>query len=436
MSKLFFSKGDYICTEDGEHKFRLLEAAEFNEKLYLVRAKDIEQGRDCLLKFVVDGDETFKSNNLLREGGFQFHYPYIEHVYGNFHGVDPNGDKIFGVAVEFIKGQDLKSYRMELQDRIRRGEIILQEAEKIIFRQMLQFLYGMNYYSQFSGKGFLHRDIKPENIMITEDGDVKIVDFDYAHIAGSKKTLNATGWDFAYSKGYTSPQINQLRKGKDYGSIKMDIYSAGRVFFYWLNAVNYYTKEDSTPVDDDISSTPYLLREDLGYGIEANAHRFDARFYRPKYKKMMRILAKMCANPKDGDCYENVREVLRDMKDFLLEYCGNSPRRFEEYVDFKSFPILEERMNQNDRKSVMVAHKVYGYPKVGKPLYEYTMRDIIVDGQLMVTIYNMDNEIYYIPALGVDIQSERGNRDYKLRDKDVLIYGDVEITFTISKGRD
>lgn len=435
MSKLFFDRGDYITDEKGEKRFCLEEPANFNEKFYVVRAQDLQSGERCLLKFVVSSDSAYKVNNLQREGNFRFQYPFIEKVFGNFKGFDPNGDPVFGVAVEYISGDELLNYRPDLERRIRHGKINEEEAEKGIFRQMLQFLYGMNYYSQYAGQNYLHRDLKPENVMITADGTVKIVDFDYAHIAGSDKTINLAGWEVPFSKGYTSPELMELPAGERSGNLRMDLYSAGRVLFYWLNGRHYYSNEQMSRTGDDISSTGYFAKEELRYGFEANAERFDPKYFLPKYRKLMRILNRMCADPGKGQCYSSVAEIIQDMKQFLVDYYEQSPGKMEAAIRIEEFPLLQGRVNQNTRRFVMAAWKVPGGPKIGKPLYEYTMRDIVVDGRLLMTLCNCNNVVTYIPALGVKVRRERRGDDHEVRNKDVFICDAVELEFTVTEGR-
>lgn len=79
-------------------------------------------------------------------------------------------------------------------------------------------------------KGVLHRDIKPANVMISQDGNPKVIDFGLAYLAGEDvNALEAVG-----SEGYAAPEIwdNPERI-----SIQSDIYSLGALLYTVLTSV-------------------------------------------------------------------------------------------------------------------------------------------------------------------------------------------------------
>ena len=73
MNTLFFETGDYITDENGEPLYVLATPARYNDKYYVVRAVETKTNRDCLLKFVEITDDSYKLNNLQREGAFCFY---------------------------------------------------------------------------------------------------------------------------------------------------------------------------------------------------------------------------------------------------------------------------------------------------------------------------------------------------------------------------
>ncbi len=77
------------------------------------------------------------------------------------------------------------------------------------------------------GRGVVHRDIKPSNIMLTNDGDVRIIDFGIALRDGSE-TSQING--IAGSPSYMSPEQVQ---GDDI-THRSDIYSLGAVMYELL----------------------------------------------------------------------------------------------------------------------------------------------------------------------------------------------------------
>ncbi|AKS41454.1 protein kinase domain-containing protein [Wenzhouxiangella marina] len=79
------------------------------------------------------------------------------------------------------------------------------------------------------GKGLIHRDIKPSNIMLTEDGEIRIVDFgiakapDSAHSSVSHLGLG--------SRNYMSPEQRESAKHVD---ARADVYAFGRLAYRML----------------------------------------------------------------------------------------------------------------------------------------------------------------------------------------------------------
>ena len=447
MNTLFFETGDYITDENGEPLYVLATPARYNDKYYVVRAVETKTNRDCLLKFVEITDDSYKLNNLQREGAFCFYHPYIEHVYGNFTGITPSGEKIYGVELEFVKGKTLKDFRFDLEKKIAFDEITEEQAEWLVYRQMMQFLYGMKYYTEYSRQAYLHRDIKPENVMISDrNSDVVIVDFDFSHIAGSKKTMNVAGWDIGFSNGYTSPAIFTDKKITEW-DISTDVYSAGRLFFFWLNGREYFTDEQlKTKHENLLSSTIYCMDKEIGYGIKANKDRFKKKYLGKKYEPLRDILAKMCCNPDTNECYTKVSDIISDMKSFLLDQCNGSWDLLETKLELKKSRLNHEEKSVKERKHIMVVCKNPDGEKTGSPLYEASVRDIIWDGKIMFSVCNYKNKITVIPLPGRDIDicsrqeigadSEKGSDSHKslkmeIKDGDKVVCDGAAFELTI-----
>lgn len=436
-----FSEDDVIKDQEGKTLYRFLTPAEYNDHYYIVCAEEMISGRKSLLKFVHTSDNTSKINNLTREGNFCFSYPYIEQVYGNFRGVDADGDQVFGVEVEYVEGKNLTNYRQMLEQKVKDGSLSREQCERIIFRQILQFLFGMSYYTSYAKKIYLQRDLKPDNIMITPDEQVKIIDFDVAHLSGSTKTMHLSGWDLGFSMGYTSPDLYSLicqHKGQD---IYCEIYSAGRLCFYWLNGVRYYTEEQCSRPKESTDSTlekssvdymfsaPYCMEQELAYGITGNQDRILKHYLQPQYRPFLRILDKMCASP-DSERYEHVEEIIQDMKAFLLAFCGHSRKKLAEYLQLPWDNLLLGSGDWTERKYIPFAYAIDG-KKEGKPLYENAVQDICLNGKCILTVYNLNGQIYYLNGPGIVIKQDC--EDYLLKNGNKLICSNMEIEFWIGE---
>ena len=401
--------GDYLVDRSGR-KYRFLECVRRNECSPISRVKSALEGAEnqiCFLKFAYMDREIYGVNNLKRESGFQFYYPFIERVYGGFEAEDSAGRAVYCVSLEYIEGTDLEKYRLQQGRLIREGKLEAGQFDRTMFRQILEFLQGMNYYMSYvSGDRFLHRDIKPANIMIDRNNQAVIVDFDYAHISGSTATRRiSTGWGLGNSQGYTDPETMMGR----WPDVKSDIYSAGRTLFYWLNGAHYFSGPES---DEDFSQP---------YGLDRSRFR-EKRYLEKRYEGLLKIIEGMCAKRKKR--YENVAAVIEDYIDFLQEYCMTVGKNPAEYLEQDRMPLLQEKRWNRSWYVRNVAHKIYlsESEKLSRPLYNHAMRDIKIHRRPVMTIYNMDGHIYYIPYVK-EVKRSRPGDDYEICSGDRFTVG-------------
>jgi outer membrane protein assembly factor BamB/predicted Ser/Thr protein kinase len=81
-------------------------------------------------------------------------------------------------------------------------------------------------------KGIIHRDIKPENIMLTKNGDVKVMDFGLAKQVQAATKVSVTG-QIVGTPFFMSPE----QAGGKTTDARSDIYSLGVTYYYLLTGV-------------------------------------------------------------------------------------------------------------------------------------------------------------------------------------------------------
>ena len=128
----------------------------------------------------------------------------------NIYEIDETEDQIF-IVMSCFEGQTLK-------EKIESGPLKIDEALKIV----IQAAEGLQAAHE---KDIVHRDIKSANIMVTEKGQVKIMDFGLAKLKGQTK-LTKAGTTLG-TADYMSPEQAQ---GVDVDH-RTDIWSLGVVLY-------------------------------------------------------------------------------------------------------------------------------------------------------------------------------------------------------------
>ncbi len=125
------------------------------------------------------------------------------------------------IIMEFVDGLDLK----QLIERT--GEPIPPRAAYRIIRDAsaaLQAAYFRNPYGRAEPMRVVHRDIKPSNIMVSVEGEVKVLDFGTARYQNEIRLAQTGALRFGSLK-YMSPE----RRAGDRGEHSSDIYALGLV---------------------------------------------------------------------------------------------------------------------------------------------------------------------------------------------------------------
>jgi non-specific serine/threonine protein kinase len=182
------------------------------------KAEDVRLKRMVALKFLPAHltQDMVRRERLLREAraASSLDHPNICTI----HEIEEADDGQIVLVMAYYEGETLSS-------RIRRGRMELESASEITRR----ILSGLKHAHE---RGVIHRDIKPSNVILTASGEVKIVDFGLAKLAGNADGLTETD-ALVGTIGYLPPEVLSGQEADHRG----DLWSSGVVLYEMLAGV-------------------------------------------------------------------------------------------------------------------------------------------------------------------------------------------------------
>ncbi|MFE0526613.1 Stk1 family PASTA domain-containing Ser/Thr kinase [Micromonospora parva] len=182
------------------------------------RGRDLRLGRDVAIKMLrtdLARDATFQMRfRREAQNAASLNHPAIVAVYDTGEETAPTGETLPFIVMEFVNGRTLKE--------------VLGAEGRLQPRRALEICADMCAALEFSHRhGIIHRDIKPGNVMLTQTGQVKVMDFGIARALASGATTMTQTSAVIGTAQYLSPE---QARGEAVDA-RSDVYAAGCVLF-------------------------------------------------------------------------------------------------------------------------------------------------------------------------------------------------------------
>jgi eukaryotic-like serine/threonine-protein kinase len=182
------------------------------------RGRDLRLGRDVAIKMLradLARDVTFQERfRREAQNAAALNHPAIVAVYDTGEETGATGERLPFIVMEFVSGRTLKE--------------VLAAEQRLMPRRALEIIADVCAALEFSHRhGIIHRDIKPGNIMLTQNGQVKVMDFGIARALASGATTMTQTSAVIGTAQYLSPE---QARGEAVDA-RSDVYAAGCVLF-------------------------------------------------------------------------------------------------------------------------------------------------------------------------------------------------------------
>jgi serine/threonine-protein kinase len=185
------------------------------------RGRDLRLGRDVAIKMLrtdLARDRTFQERfRREAQNAASLNHPAIVAVYDTGEERAPTGETVPFIVMEFVNGRTLK-------------EVLAAEG-RLMPRRALEITADICAALEFSHRhGIIHRDIKPGNVMLTQTGQVKVMDFGIARALASGATTMTQTSAVIGTAQYLSPE---QARGEAVDA-RSDVYATGCVLYELL----------------------------------------------------------------------------------------------------------------------------------------------------------------------------------------------------------
>ena len=210
-------------------------------------------------------------------------HPGIVSVYDSGKEDSPSGAMPY-IVMEYVEGKTLRE--------------MVNKGERFALNRAVEITEGILIALQYSHKnGIIHRDIKPGNIMITDNGDVKVMDFGIARaLADTGATMTST-WNIIGTAQYLSPE----QATGTQADARSDLYSVGCLLYELLAGRPPFTGDTPVAIAYQHVSAPLVPITEIQESLD------------PALNAFFSIALAKDANER----YQSANAMLKDLKKLI-----------------------------------------------------------------------------------------------------------------------
>ncbi|HEX6513639.1 MAG TPA: serine/threonine-protein kinase, partial [Chloroflexota bacterium] len=242
------------------------------------RARDRDTGRTVVLKIpyanVIGDPATYSRYQRETEIGRKLTHPHIQQLLdtGTLEGTPSPY-----LVMEYVEGQPLRHYLEQ------HAPLPFEEAVELA-SQLADALQACH------AQGIVHRDLKPENVLITPDGQLKLLDFGIALLQGARRLTWSRLSNSVGTPDYMAPE--QIRGER--GDGRTDVYALGTMLFEMLTGKVPYEGDNALAImSQHVNQAPPSLRSrrtDAPPQLETIVAKAIRRDPRERYQSMAELL--------------------------------------------------------------------------------------------------------------------------------------------------
>ncbi len=289
------------------------------------------------------------------------------------------------IVYEFVYGMNLRQYYERNAERELTNSLI--ESKLTMYYQLLLTV------NMIAEKGYSHRDLSHNNIMITDNDEIQIIDFDNVHVPQSDKTKYPEDIDEKkYSSdehvkprgtaGYFDPNYFDHKKKSngdiyepeafDQVNIYYDIYSMGRVLYYIL--MEKTVTGDNNRSNDIHKYSYYYLKDCDENDLKIKYLNFlgDKAF-----RKLTIFIKKMCA-PVESEYFDQVKEKYKDYQGCYYKRYSSLRDAIIDYEEIVRLYCENAYSLEKEKREAIYSSIIKGSAEKETPLDN--MKDSMKDG--------------------------------------------------------